>query len=42
LLRIYPDKMMLGVAPRKILGKEELEGRGFYVWDLDTFSGMNG
>lgn len=37
-----PDRMMLGVAARKIIGKEELEGKGFYVWDLETFSGTNG
>jgi AAA+ ATPase superfamily predicted ATPase len=42
LVKDLPDKMMLGVAARKILGKEELEGKGVYVWDLDTFSGTNG
>ncbi len=39
LVKGLPDKMMLGIAARKIVGKEELEGKGFYVWDLDTFSG---
>jgi len=42
LVKDLPAKMMLGVAARNILGKEELEGKGFYVWDLDSFLGMNG
>lgn len=42
LVKDLPEKMMLGVAARKIMGKEELGRKGFYVWDLDTFSGTNG
>jgi len=41
LVKDLPEKMMLGVAAQKIMGKEELDGKGFYVWDLDAFSGTN-
>jgi len=34
--------MILGVAARKIYGKEEIRSKGFYVWDLDMFLGTAG
>lgn len=32
-------KMVLGVAARKIDGKDEIRSKGFYAWDLDMFLG---
>jgi hypothetical protein len=31
--------MILGIAARKINGKEEIRSKGFFVWDLDMFLG---
>ncbi len=39
LVKGLPDKMTLGVAARKIDGKDELISKGVFVWDLDTLSG---